>query len=189
MKKPICYVALFSLLSLSCFAQTKRGTVLVGLAGNASFTKNFSFKSSNSTFSPRVGAFLAKNLALGGQMSFDRQTSEFHGFSNNYNRTIESSVSAFARYYFGEAKLKPFVTAQTGYSWLRTRSTAPDRRGYFRGDEKWQAAVGAGLAWFVAPKVAIEVEANYRFLNRSEVKILDNGNQNFRLGLALYLKT
>lgn len=187
MKKSIGHIALFSLLSLSVFAQTERGTVLVGLAGNASFNKNSSFKSSHVTFSPRVGVFLANNLVVGGQMSLDRQTSDLFSFGNNYTRTLETSVGAFARYYLGDAKLRPYFSAQTGYSWLRMKSTVPFERGYLQGDQKWQASAGAGLAWFVTPRVALEAEANYRFLNYNKVQIGEDANLNLRVGLSLYL--
>jgi hypothetical protein len=58
----------------------------------------------------------------------------------------------------------------------------------FRGDEGWNASLGAGVAYFVAPKVALEADANYRYHFKSDLGKEKNNAVTLRLGITLYLR-
>ncbi|GAB2776485.1 hypothetical protein GCM10027275_19590 [Rhabdobacter roseus] len=184
MKKPCTLFILCFLISLTTYAQTDQGTWLVGLSGNGSFQKDGLNRLSQVQLAPQLGYFVARNLALGAQLSLDQRESRYRG-----NTTLKShATSAYgqARYYIGNAKLKPYATILAGYGWNRGHGL--DGTGdlvRFRGDDGWQAAAGAGLAYFVGPQIALEAEAHYRFLNHGRFD-RDRSATTLRLGIALY---
>ena len=137
-------IALGCMLSLSfANAQTEKGTLLLG--GNATYTN----VENTSTFmlSPKIGVFVADNLAIGGQGSLF--TSD--GFTS-------WSVGPFARYYFGKnMKGKPFVGANVGISDMENA------------DSEFGFGAEAGYALFLNKSVALEFGVNYNRMDDIDV--------------------
>ncbi|WP_247236174.1 outer membrane protein [Telluribacter sp. SYSU D00476] len=188
MKNPLYFLGLLSLLSFSALAQTEQGTWLVGVAGNGASRRVQQTQNTNILFTPHVAYFVSRNVALGGQLSVDytRRTFDTHLISSS----TATGANALARFYIGDWKVRPYVNVLAGYAWHRAQGSdvitgQPTR---FRGDEKWNASVGAGVAYFVAPKVALEADVNYRYFLRGDFDSRKNAATTFRLGLSLYLK-
>jgi outer membrane protein W len=100
-----------------------------------------------------------------------------------------TSIHGLARYYFGNWKARPYVNFMTGYTWNRALTMSQNGELVrFRGDEGWNASLGAGVAYFVAPKVALEADANYRHHFNDDLGRRNNRAVTLRLGLSLYLR-
>ncbi|GAB2783482.1 hypothetical protein GCM10027275_29330 [Rhabdobacter roseus] len=181
MKKCFFCLLLLAGTSFSAWAQTEPGTWLVGLSGNGAIRKQDFNRNTQLQATPLVGYFVRKNLALGGQVAWDHFQRGSSGFQFTY-KSSTMNANALARLYFGEGKLKPYGTLLGGYawSWRDVPYLLPVNHG---GIDGWNAAVGAGGAYFVAPQVALEGQVDYRFLNNGDVKQVAA----FRLGFALYL--
>jgi opacity protein-like surface antigen len=188
MKKPLYFLGLLSLLSFSALAQTEQGTWLVGLAGNGSINRVQNARNANVLFMPHVAYFVSRNIALGGQLSVDHTRRTFD--TNLISSSTATGANALARFYIGDWKLRPYVNVMAGYAWHRAKGldgiTGEPMR--FRGDQRWNTSVGAGVAYFVAPKVALEADVNYRYFWRGDFDTRKNAGTTFRLGLSLYLK-
>ena len=181
MKKRFFCLLLLAGTSFSTLAQTEPGTWLVGLSGNGAIRRDAINRNTQLQATPLVGYFVRKHLALGGQLAWDHFRISSSGSQVTY-KSSAMNANALARLYFGEGKLKPYGTLLGGYawSWRSPYGMVGVNQG---GIDGWNAAVGAGVAYFVAPQVALEGQVDYRFLNNSDVKQVAA----FRLGLALYL--
>jgi hypothetical protein len=187
MNRLYAFLVFALLLSFTTLAQTDPGTWLLGLSGNAAFKGAEQSRTTNLQAAPLIGYFVDKNWVVGTQLTLDHERRKFMD-KLNY-KAQSTSLHAISRYYIGDWKARPFLQVMTGYNW--NRALVPDSNGQlvkYRGDEGWNASLGAGLAYFVAPKVALEADANYRHHFSSDLGRRNNRAVTLRLGLSLYLR-
>lgn len=155
------------------FAQTEKGSTLVGGAFSLQTTKN------NSSFSltPNVGYFPIASFAVGAGLNLD--FSKQGDLKNN-----QVGIGPYVRYYFGKTSTKPFLVSEG--SFLSSTYESRDVTG-----TKVKTTTngvgfmfGLGFAAFVNDIVAVEGLTGY---NYSDFKG-SNGSSGFtmRLGFQLY---
>ena len=122
------------------------------LEGNLGFSstndKNTEEKTSSFNFNPKVGYFMADNLAIGLELMVGSNKEEVAGVDTDKNSNL--GVGAFARYYFmdlGE-RFKPY--GEFGLGFNSGKQTLADVKYSGIG-----AGVGLGVNYFVTEKIAI----------------------------------
>lgn len=176
MKKNFLLLACIAL-SSTLFAQTEKGTRLIGVGiGSISYTNSDSkttysntptvYKSEGNSFSisvnPNIGWFIQDNLALGGgvSLSFYKSKSTSSNTGSATTSTSESTqpsvyLSPFARYYFGGSKAgMPFAHLSFQYGIYGGNSTSKTSTGSSsetttkpKGD--WNTGIQLGYEHFV----------------------------------------
>ena len=114
-------IALF--FSANTFAQTEKGSILVGanskLGFNMQSQKDSDFKSSVFNLSPMAGYYIIDDLAVGAALEFDMESSkDKDGMGNDVKDKMTTFVFApFVRYDlpFGTETIKPFVMGEFGF--------------------------------------------------------------------------
>ncbi len=183
--------------------QTDRGRVLAGGVFNMNFgtsqtTTNYTnnapaLKSAVSNnfrldFTPNIGFFMFKNLALGIKMKGELSNSKADTITL---RNSNLSASLFGRYYYKIGNFAPFLELSYGRGNIAvsgTHITKTKNIGNIIG-------VGPGIAFFVSDKIGIEGILNYEHLS-SKIDINQNNISNklsrgntilFNIGLQVYL--
>ena len=149
------------LLSAYVFAQSK-GSVTFGANALTSSTNVFENKSSfRQNLQSRVGFFPARNLSLG----FCLET------NLNHNETVPFGLTVYTRVYAGKkgySLLKPFVEVGAGAA----HYLSPYRPGddMFAKNKKFHTAayISPGVNVYVCETIALEVAAEYRYINAPE---------------------
>ncbi|MCU0449090.1 MAG: porin family protein [Bernardetiaceae bacterium] len=186
MKKILFALVICIGLGQMAHAQTAKGQWLAGgglsmsvnrtTIGNSIPSRNFGF-----SLSPRVGYFAFNRLAVGLSAPVSYSRSQFDASITTFSTL---TANAFARYYFQSAKWAPFAQGELGYSRRRINMSGPPFGGALDADSQVNYSLGLGLAYFVAPQVAIEGILNYG----SNRNFSGDGNQlDFQVGLMLYL--
>ena len=145
MKKHYILVALSLLfvLSNSAMAQTEKGKYSVG--GSFSFSTSDSGGDFGKDYSlyiaPRFGYFIKNNFEIGAglDLSWNMDSKGVGG---------PLSIAPFAKYYFGEENIKPFVSSGYGID--------------LRGSSTGALNVSPGIALFLNDYVAIEMALTYQ---------------------------
>ncbi|HEV7779629.1 MAG TPA: hypothetical protein VGO58_00105 [Chitinophagaceae bacterium] len=168
MRNTFTLLALFFTVTVS--AQLKKGDWNINTSTNAPMnlklrTNGEGFKSYDFSINPGIGYFLKDRWEIGGGpvLSFEgaRYKDQFSGFSFT-NRSSSVGFNLYTRYYLKkEGRLIPYLTLNGGYS--RTSLNSIDYNGMksISKFNQWQVGGGAGLSWFVSPKVALFTELTY----------------------------
>ncbi len=165
-------LSIFSLSSLSLFAQTDKGDFLVG--GNVGFQTG---KESNMfNLSPNFGGFIANNFAIGGRLSL---LSSKQGDV----RTSSFGIGPFARYYIGKAETKPFIV--TEFNFLSSKIKADNNIEITNNGIGW--LFGLGFAAFINETVAVEGVSGYNYAKFKDSE--GDGGFALRLGFQVYLNS
>lgn len=176
-------IALFCLISLTTFAQTKKGDKMVGVSfGSISYTNSDSkttysntptiYNSDGSSFSisvnPNVAWFVQDNLAIGGGVSISFYTSKSNSSNTSSTTTSDNKstqpsfyIGPLARYYFGGSpKGMPYAQVNLQYGIYGGKSESHTSSGASsetktkpKGD--WNAGLAFGYEHFVTPNVGI----------------------------------
>lgn len=163
-------LVLLLLLSIFSFAQTEKGSVLVG----GGFAMRTGEGSSQFLFNPTVGVFVANNFMFGGTVSYNAE--KLGELKSN-----EFGIGPFARYYFGTANTKPFVVSEFDFVTSNTKQSSTSTEIKSNGT---RFLFGLGFAAFVNETIAVEGISGYSY---SKFKNVD-GNSGFtlRLGFGIY---
>ena len=141
MRKAILLGALLTLFLPLANAQLTTGTVMMGGNSGIGITKN----SFNLNMNPRVGYFIAPDLVIGGDVNTNTRFSSDAG-STNFDFNYD--VGVFMRYYLSPGKKwRPFLHAELDNIPVLGR---------------FNGAAGAGIAYFIHPKVSIETQLLFR---------------------------
>jgi hypothetical protein len=163
-------LVLMLLISSLSFAQTEKGSVLVG----GGFAMRTGEGSSQFLFNPSVGVFAANNFMLGGMISYNAE--KFGEVKSN-----AFGIGPFARYYFGTANTKPFVVSEFDFVTSKTKQSSTSSEIKSNGT---RFLIGLGFAAFVNETVAIEGVSGYSY---SKFKNVDgSGGFTLRLGFGIY---
>lgn len=143
-------------------AQTEKGRWTAGATvGNFTYSKKDAYRSFSASLTPLAGYFVANNLEVGTGVPLSVNTSKYvnpNGDAKNSGTSI--GLSPYVRYYFGPAKLKPFVGLAYGYSWtsIRNRDSGQDTKG--KGFTSTLTPT-VGVAYFINRSVALNASLNY----------------------------
>jgi hypothetical protein len=164
----------------------ERGNILNPDAARPSSNSDQNNRSLSFSLSPRVGYFALNRLAVGlvTPVGYSWSKREIVGrdITTNFN---SFGISAFTRYYFSSAKFTPFVQGEFGYSRYNIRVEAPQFSNPTNSTEDQGIyALGAGVAYFVSPQVAIEGTLDWT--NRTLTGTMSDHVLDFRVGLMLY---
>ena len=171
MNKTLLLITALILGGSNVFAQTQKGDFLLGAGTNLDFSflssqvstdsydsdkvKNNSFE-----FTPRVGYFLANNFVAGIDFITTNATEKDDG---DVYKSNTFAVGPFARLYFGQKNIKPFIHGGLGFG-KNNEEYNPSYAGY--SDEKVKSNLstfdaGGGVSFFITTKVALEVGISY----------------------------
>lgn len=184
------FIFLFILSSISGFAQTDKGKVMLG--GNTSYFYNkTNYSSSQATIIPSFGYFIKNNLAIGSDFTYTRYKNLYNSNNgiNNYNISNGIGVSPFIRYYkFIENKLAFFGQANIGAMHSHshyTENTSNPTSNTIAGNINLKP----GLVYFISPKIGVELTFggisyfyNHISFDNNSPEI-NSQNFNFNLGL------
>jgi outer membrane protein len=174
MKPVIKYLLLSVLIAIISYAhgQTEKGNLFIGHQNlmELKFVKNIYLTNSESeektteyTFTPIFGYFLARGLAVGivPSYSYINEQNIVYVYSSKTNTL---SVTPFIRYYIGNKKFKPFVDGGIGYKDFKTKYTndnfLPE---YSYSGNMVTYNLGAGISYFLKENISIDLGINYRY--------------------------
>ncbi|HTN08395.1 hypothetical protein [Agriterribacter sp.] len=168
MKKTILTQLLVSSLFI-VNAQTGKGDWMAG--GN--FRLNTEKNTTAIGFTPNTGIFILQNLAIGGNVGFDYS-------KVGDNKATDFRIGPFARYYFTQANVRPFVHGVFNYlnRQVKTHISKNTEQGinYF---------LGGGAAIFLNDQVSLDALLGY---NHSKLKGFDgSGGFAMTIGFQVYL--
>jgi outer membrane protein len=181
--KKILFSLLFLLVSITSFAQTEKGSWLLGGAASLG-TSSSSVSSSSQTsiiIQPKVGYFLIDNLTLGASLPFSYGSSSGSSLSST-----SFGIAPFLRYFFLNGKVKPFLEVEGGYSSI---SVSGSNNSYYN----TVFGAGGGLAIFLTKSAALDLSLNYRTYNYNTTtsgnyNISTTGNTfGLQVGFLVYL--
>lgn len=182
------------LISSIVTAQTEKGKILVGADSNMNFSaltnkgksdlyESDNYKTSNFTFSPKIGYFVANNLSLGVEVPFS--FSKFKSSSirvndlyyssqyfNQEDKNTSITFAPFVKYYFNANKtIKPFLQGQIG---LGVSKFTTNRNYYVNNFDPtiesynstsksnlFMYGVDGGLAIFFNDKISLDIALGY----------------------------
>lgn len=134
-------------------AQTEKGRWTVGAqVGNFQYSTQNGYSAFSGSISPSVGYFVANNLVVGTGIPFSYSKNHYRNPNGDvHNRNTSVGLSPFVQYYFGTAKLKPYI----GLSYSYQKSDQ-------RTEQDYQTLKSAGFTSSVTPTVGVAY-----FINRS----------------------
>ncbi len=191
MRNTFTLLALFFTTTLS--AQLKKGDWNINTTTDAPMnlrlrTNGPGFKSYDFSINPGVGYFLKDRWEIGGGPVVSLNGANYKDQMSGYslkNRSSSVGLNLFTRYYLKkEGRLVPYLTL--GATYLRTTGSTTDYNGIksnYRLNQ-WQAGGGAGLSWFVSPKVALFAELTYTGEWGSGSGY--TGGLNFKVGIQVF---
>jgi hypothetical protein len=166
-------------------AQTEKGKMIIG--GNADISESIQSTTTTFNFSlaPSFGAFLVNNFAIGGVYSFTTGSSSV--LNSNDTRTTTTTfttlVGPFLKYYIGKKAMKPFISANGGYSvYTRIRSTSGSTSSSLTNYDGFSTGGSVGIAYFLNPHLSLE-SALYLQASGYQTQI---PSQRFGFSLGLY---
>lgn len=146
-------------------AQTEKGKFLIGAQSSLSFSSmdkelktdggdhdlgtNTEFE-----FAPQFGYFIADGLVVGAELPFTSSKQEDE--DGDKYKTNSIALLPFARYYFGQTNVKPYLHAGIGYGLLSEEDD------YDEEDYKMMVyEFGAGVAIFLNESIAVDLGLGY----------------------------
>ncbi len=160
MSKTIIMVMCSCFCALLCEAQIKKSTVAahssVGDLSSIDLNNN-STKQHKLNLKTGVGFFIKDNWDVGLLFNYIKEDVLMADNSKNSNTL---GIAIYSNYYFGNGKLKPYITFQTG--WRQEKGSVYNfgghrdiNRSYFYADP------GAGLNWNIKSNFSLFTEATY----------------------------
>ncbi|WP_461632940.1 outer membrane beta-barrel protein [Labilibaculum euxinus] len=149
-------------------AQTEQGKFLFGGNSNMNFSSmNNKWKSDDGDedlgsttsfeFAPQVGYFVADGFAVGLELPIGMQTEKDK--DDNKYKTNRIAVMPFARYYFGENNVKPYLHGGFGFGSMKYKDVSASA------ESKWKTfvyGVSGGVAIFLNNNIALDLGVGYQ---------------------------
>lgn len=181
-------------LGISSKAQTQKGTININgqfgsnSGGQHSNISNGLFKSFSIELNPNVGFFVKGNWEVGAGVLFGMTRSRYSSVipDNMKGMSNRFGIQAYSKYYFGKGGVKPYVTLEARHTWLseKTKFANGNTQGYSSAD--WNAGGGAGIAWFVSPKIGLFSQLTYNRDLERQIKY-STGTLNLNFGVQVNL--
>jgi len=169
MKKTLFVLVWLAAALTTAQAQTEKGRWLVGAqVGDFSYSDQNSQRSFSGELTPSAGYFVANGLAIGAGVPLGLSTQRYPFFDQTTPAFVHAKqislsygLAPFVRYYFGPAKLKPYIGVSYSYSRTYSNQTTPDRtilktKGYAS-----SIAPTIGVAYFITRNLALNAGLNY----------------------------
>jgi outer membrane protein len=167
---------------------TAKGNFLIGGSSSFNFssskpktksdsggTRDTGVKESSFSFTPSGGYFVVDNLAVGAGISFNSSKTTLD--DTDFESTSTSFVfSPFARYYFTEGNIKPFLQGTVGFGSANFKSDD----GFGESESKFSVfdyGFDGGVAFFIGNRASIDVGVGY---SSSSFKAKENNDNNVR---------
>jgi hypothetical protein len=166
-------------------AQTEKGKLLIGGSVDISESLQSTTSTFNFSLAPSFGAFVVNNFAVGGVYSFTAGSSSV--LNSNDTRTTTTTLTTLVgphlKYYIGKKAMKPFISANGGYSvYTRIRSTTGNSSSSLTNYDGFSTGGSVGIAYFLNPHISLE-SAVYLQASGYQTQI---PSQRFGLSLGLY---
>lgn len=182
----LCSVGFAQSDNSNSMSATSQGNILVGGSSSFNFTSqqpksktdsggviDGSTTTSTFSFSPSAGYFVVDNLVLGAGILFS--SSKFKVDEFDFEETDNSIVfSPFARYYFTEGNIKPFLQGSVGVGSSKSESSDSDFE--FK-NSIFAYGFDGGVAFFLGNYVSIDLGLGYAY---ASFKPKDNNDDNFK---------
>ena len=171
-------------------AQTEKGMLIIGGSSSISEAIQSTTNTFNLSLAPSFGIFAIRNFAIGGIYSFSVGSSHTVNATTDVKSTtttFNTLVGPFLKYYIGKKNMKPFVSANGGYSvytQLRSNSSPGSSLGLTNYDG-FSMGASVGIAYFFNPHVALE---SALYINTSGYQTqIPTTRFGFSLGLYTFL--
>ncbi len=171
MYKAITLIGALILGGANCYAQTQKGDFLFGAGTSLDFSflktqvttesyESDKVKSNSFEFTSRLGYFLVDNFVTGIDFITSNATAKEDG---DVYKSYTFAIGPFARYYFGQTKVKPFIDASFGFG---KNNSEYDSSNVHYSDDKVKSKLsafdaGGGISFVLTPKVTFEVGISY----------------------------
>lgn len=150
-------------------AQTEKGRWTLGTQiGNLTYQKQESgYRNLTGSITPSAGYFVANGLVIGTGIPFSFSAIKYGDFYPNFYNLRQNGnaigLSPFIRYYFGPAKLKPFLGIAYSYSHTTSKYKTDTAGGSESKSSGHTTAWGpsVGLAYFVTRDLGLTLGINY----------------------------
>lgn len=166
----------------SAFAQTGKGTLLLGGNAGMSFYSEQNENVFNASLSTRIGFFVVNRFAVGASLPLSLNTS----------RDYESwniGIGPFARYYIGKGKVNPFMEVDLSWSRFRYRYREPGGSIITNTNQTRSLGLGIGLAYFITPNIGLETILSYDLTGTKMTpgrSYSSRGRLNLNVGFQVY---
>ncbi|MNK09122.1 hypothetical protein D3C87_270720 [compost metagenome] len=193
MKKIILLLTLAAGLNVAANAQTEKGKWLVSGSTNVGFNSvSTKYKANDqsadgpkvNTFnvSPSVGYFVVNNLSIGLGLDYNNTSTKEVGDDRMSSSTF--TVMPTATYFFTKnTSVKPYLGAGAGFAAYKEKygSVSQSNNGFAWGVE-------GGLAYFISPKIAVDLGLGYGQVSVKESGVTINANTfGAKVGFSLFL--
>lgn len=184
-------------------AQTEKGRWLVGAqVGNFSYSDQNSQRSFSGNLTPFAGYFVANGLAIGTGVPLGLTIQQYPVIDRTTvmvvdNKYVSTSygLAPFVRYYFGSAKLKPYIGVSYSYSRTHSNQTTPSTTVLKTKGYASAIAPSIGVAYFITRNVALNAGLDYNSQKQetqytdpaSRVGTYTSGFKSFSLGIGFQL--
>lgn len=191
-------ILFFTVCSFSIYAQTTKGSFMIGGSGSMSFNKSDAegsadMKSTGLSVSPEAGYFLFKNFSAGLSFPFSisRSKTKFVSTAEVYEgRSYSIGVAPFVRYYIPVKSF--FIITEGSLGWQYSKDSYEFRdqfTGAITGSDEYtykhkDYSLAAGPAFFLNPHTSVEILVNYRHTDFQEY---DQASFYISVGLQIYL--
>ncbi len=185
-KKILVFSLLMACLSVS-YAQTDKGTWMLG--GTGAITNNENPQSSTFTFnlSPRIGYFVVPNWAIGVQTGFSISNSEFKLPAVGEFKQNVRNLGVFTRYYFLPNRFKIFPHLDYQRTWTTLKSQVLFGNSNEQNTQMWQSNIGLGATYFLNSSIGIEALAYYQLLGQDAMQ--NRNGLGIQIGFQIYFGT
>ena len=174
-------------MNLACgaaIAQTEQGNRLVGGHGTLHFdTEGTSDEKGFFIIaSPRLGFFVANNIAVGGVVPV--------GFASagDFSSTTVG-FTPFVRGYIGSSATRLLLEGRAGYMYTNVKFKSPGMDDFETSDTSFGYGIGAGLSQFLNEHVGLEILLTYdkHDSGGSELDFRNMNGININVGFQIYL--
>lgn len=180
--------------TIAATAQTQKGTININgqfgsnRGGQYYTVPNGLVKSFSLNLNPNVGYFVKDNWEVGAGVLFGTTRSRYTNvIPENMEKSNSNSfgLQAYSKYYFGKGSVKPYVTLEAGHTWQSGKTTFVNGNTWSYNFDNWNAGGGAGVAWFITPKVGLFSQLTYN-RNLEQIKY-STGTLNLNFGVQINL--
>lgn len=177
-------------LGIAANAQTEKGTININgqfgsnSGGQHSNISNGLIKSFSIELNPNVGFFVIDNWEVGAGVLFGMTRSRMSGYITK-GILDRYGIQAYSKYYIGKKSVRPYLTLEASHTWIseKTKFVNGNTQGY--NSEIWNAGGGAGIIWFVSPRIGLFSQLTY---NRDLKQIKHSeGSLNLNFGVQVNL--
>jgi Outer membrane protein beta-barrel domain len=187
MQKKSTLFVVFLFASAISMAQFQKGSVTahfnIGDIRNTGIRNNPDDKRNFLSFNPGIGYFIKKNWEVGVGMNYSsfHLNDMAHGL---YENTSSIGVNLYSNYYFGNGKVKPYLSFQTGWNHWQGKYSSGNVLSSLNENSLYYG-LGAGVNWNISSRFAIFAEGS--FIRDKPFSRYGHGRSNITVGIRFFL--